>query len=35
MIPVDDADYSRVMGFVWALMESRGMLKQTSDKWLK
>ena len=35
MIPTDDADYSRVMGFVWKLMDSRGVLKQTSDKWLK
>ena len=35
MIPIDDADYSRVMGFVWELLDSRGVLKQTSDKWLK
>ena len=35
MIPTDDADYSRVMGFVWKLIDSRGVLKQASDKWLK
>lgn len=35
MMPTDDADYSRVMGFVWELLDSRGALKQTSDKWLK
>ena len=35
LVPTDDADYSRVMGFVWGLLESRGVLKQTSDKWLK
>ena len=35
MMPTDDADYTRVMGFVWGLVESRGALKQASDKWLK
>ncbi|RYE37920.1 MAG: transporter substrate-binding domain-containing protein [Hyphomicrobiales bacterium] len=35
MLPADDADYSRVMGFVWGLLESRGTLKQVSDKWLQ
>jgi len=35
MIPADDADYARVMSFVWELLDSRGVLKQTSDKWLK
>ena len=35
MIPTDDADYTRVMDFVWGLVESRGALKQASDKWLK
>ncbi|MDB5890042.1 MAG: cyclohexadienyl dehydratase [Polaromonas sp.] len=35
MIPTDDADYARVMGFTWELLDSRGLLKQTSDKWLK
>jgi len=35
MIPTDDADYARVMGFVWGLADSRGVLQQASDKWLK
>jgi len=35
MIPTDDADYARVMGFTWNLLDNRGTLKQTSDKWLK
>jgi len=35
MIPTDDADYARVMGFTWNLLDNRGALKQTSDKWLK
>ena len=35
MIPTDDADYSRVMGFAWGQVDSRGGLKQASDKWLK
>ena len=35
MVPTDDADYIRVMGFVWGLMESRGAIKQAADKWLK
>ena len=35
MIPTDDADYTRVMGFVWGLVDGRGALKQASDKWLK
>lgn len=35
MIPTDDADYTRVMGFVWGLVESRGAIKQAADKWLK
>lgn len=35
MLPTDDADYVRVMGFVWNLIDSRGGLKQVSDKWLK
>ena len=35
MIPTDDADYSRVMGFTWGLVDSRGGVKQASDKWLK
>lgn len=35
MLPADDADYTRVMGFVWGLLDQRGTLKQASDKWLK
>ncbi len=35
MLPKDDADYSRVMEFVWGLMDARGQLKQAADKWLK
>lgn len=35
MIPADDADYSRVMEFAWEVLDSRGLLKQASDKWLK
>lgn len=35
MIPTEDADYTRVMGFVWGLVDDRGGLKQAADKWLK
>lgn len=35
LMPTDDADYTRVMGFVWGLEESRGVLQQASEKWLK
>ena len=35
MLPKDDADYSRVMEFVWGLMDSRGGVKQAADQWLK
>ncbi|MBS0339898.1 MAG: transporter substrate-binding domain-containing protein [Proteobacteria bacterium] len=35
MLPADDADYTRVMGFTWDLLDKRGTLKQASDKWLK
>ena len=35
MMPADDTDYTRVMGFVWDLLDSRGGLKQAADKWLK
>ncbi|HET6599098.1 MAG TPA: transporter substrate-binding domain-containing protein [Burkholderiaceae bacterium] len=35
MLPTDDADYVRVMGFVWNLIDSRGGLKQAADKWLQ
>ena len=35
MLPPDDADYTRLMGFVWGLVEQRGGVKQAADKWLK
>jgi cyclohexadienyl dehydratase len=35
VLPVDDADFTRVMGFVWDQLDSRGALKQAADKWLK
>ena len=35
MLPADDADYGRVMGFVWELLDKRGTLRQVGDKWLK
>lgn len=35
MLPIDDADYSRVMGYTWDLMDKRGDLKQVADHWLK
>jgi cyclohexadienyl dehydratase len=35
MLPPDDADYTRLMGFVWGLVEQRGGVKQAADRWLK
>lgn len=35
MLPKDDADYTRVMNFVWGQIDSRGVLKGAGDKWLK
>ncbi|KTT24080.1 transporter substrate-binding domain-containing protein [Pseudacidovorax intermedius] len=35
LLPADDADYLRVMNFVWDQLETRGVLKQAADKWLK
>ena len=35
LMPKDDADYTRVMQFVWGLVDSRGAVKQAADKWLK
>ncbi|NMM78274.1 cyclohexadienyl dehydratase [Rhodococcus sp. SRB_17] len=35
MLPKDDTDYTRVMGFAWGQVDSRGALKQAADKWLK
>lgn len=35
MIPVDDADYARVIRFSWELVDSRGGVKAAAQKWLK
>ena len=35
LLPKDDADYARVMHFVWGLLEDRGVVKQAAQKWLK
>lgn len=35
MLPVDDADYVRVMEFVWDLVDERDTLDQAEDRWLK
>lgn len=35
MLLADDADYVRVMGFVWGLVDSRGGVQQAAEKWLK
>lgn len=35
MIPTEDADYTRVMEFVWGTVDSRGGVKSAADKWLK
>lgn len=35
MIPADDADYARVVRFTWELLDSRGVVRQAADKWLK
>jgi cyclohexadienyl dehydratase len=35
MLPVDDEDYIRVMNLAWQLLDIRGELDATSDKWLK
>lgn len=35
MLPADDADYQRVMTFVWELLGQRGTLKAIDDKWLR
>jgi cyclohexadienyl dehydratase len=34
MLPADDADYLRVMNFVWDLLDKRGTLKAIDAKWL-
>jgi len=35
LLPKDDADYGRVMHFVWGLLEERGVVKDAAQKWLK
>lgn len=35
MLPVDDADYLRVMQFDWDLLDERGVLEAAEDRWLK
>jgi len=35
MLPVDDADYQRVMQFTWDVLALRGVLQQEAQKWLK
>lgn len=35
MLPKDDADYVRVMSFVWDQLDKRGELQSTANKWLK
>ena len=34
MMPTDDADFVRSMGFLWHLMDIRGELDRIEDKWL-
>jgi cyclohexadienyl dehydratase len=35
IIPTDDSDYTRVMNFIWNLLELRGELDKSAEKWLK
>ena len=35
MLPVDDADYLRVMKFAWDLVDERDILDDAEDRWLK
>jgi cyclohexadienyl dehydratase len=35
MIPLDDADFSRVMKFVWEVLRLRGEIAKSAEKWLK
>jgi cyclohexadienyl dehydratase len=35
LLPKDDADYGRVMHFVWELLEQRGVVKGAAQKWLQ
>lgn len=34
MLPVDDADYVRVMKFAWDLLDEREILEDAEDRWL-
>ena len=34
MLPVDDPDYTRVMNYLWDLLDRRGELKSIEAKWL-
>lgn len=34
MVPLDDADYTRVMRFVWQQMQDRGQVQAAAQKWL-
>lgn len=35
MLPADDADYVRMMQFIWELMDARDVLDNAEDKWLQ
>lgn len=35
LLPVDDADYVRLMQFVWDLLDERDVLEEAEDRWLK
>jgi cyclohexadienyl dehydratase len=35
LLPVDDADYTRVMHFAWDLVDERDTLDDAEDRWLK
>lgn len=35
LMPADDADYVRVMKFVWGLLDDRDVLDQAEERWLK
>lgn len=35
MFPADDAEYARVLGFTWDVLDQRGTLKAAAQKWLK
>jgi len=35
MLPIDDADYLRIMQFAWDLADERDVLDQAEDRWLE